>query len=169
MRSNAWIALEHSIAQAWKQWYLWYINGQQGPEPALDEWDKKAIRKMVDIDFAYGVFKKAQAGGKDWHCLAVWDVTHQMIQSGYNHHGDANAGGNFECAGLWWWTPGDGLCWRDETFGWQPNQVMKFMPDECTGRDAQGNCIAYAPATELRAVQRVQGQPDLDFSEAEAA
>ncbi len=166
MRSNAWIALEHSIAQTWKQWYLWFVGDQQGPEPALDEWDKKAIRKLVDIDFAYGAFKKAQAGGKTWHCLAVWDVTHRMIQSGYNHHGDANEGGNFECAGLWWWNAGDGICSRDETFGWQPNQVIKFMPDECTGYDTEGNCTGYAPATELKNVQLVAGQPHLDFSEA---
>ncbi len=166
MRSNAWIALENSIAQAWKQWYLWYIGDQQDPEPALDEWDKKAIRKLVDIDFAYGAFKKAQAGGKTWHCLAVWDVTHQMIQSGYNHHGDANEGGNFECAGLWFWEEGDGICWRDNTFGWQPAQVIKFMPDECIERDPDGACVTYGPATELKAVQRVQGQPQLDFSEA---
>ncbi len=165
-RSNAWIALEHSVAQAWKQWYVWLRDGQQGPEPALDEWDKKAIRKLVDIDFAYDAFKKAQAGGKTWHCLAVWDVTHQMIQSGYNHHGDANEGGNFECAGLWWWESGDGICQRDETFGWQPIQVLKFMPDECTAYDAQGDCTNYQPATELRAVQLVAGQPHLDFSEA---
>ncbi len=166
MRSNAWIALEHSVAQAWKQWYLWLIGGREGPEPALDQWDKKAIRKLVDIDFAYGAFKKAQAGGKTWHCLAVWDITHQMIQSGYNHHGDANEGGNFECAGLWWWEPGDGICERDETFGWQPNHVIKFMPDDCVALDPVGNCSSYAPAAELKSVQLVAGQPQLDFSEA---
>ena len=166
IRSNAWIALEASVAQAWKQWYLWLVGGQQGAEPALDEWDKKAIQKLMHIDFAYRCFRKAEAGGKTWHCLAVWDITHAMVLSGYRHHGDANEGGDFECVGLWWWRPGDSLCERDETFGWQPNQVIKFMPDECVARDSEGNCTIYEPAASLRDVQLAQGQPRLDFSEA---
>lgn len=165
-RSNAWIALEAGVAQSWKQWINWYRSDQQAPEPALDDWDRKALQKLRDLSYAYRCFKKAQAGGKTWHCLSIWDVTHQMIQSGYNHHGDANQGGNFECAGLWWWEAGDGICWRDNTFGWQPGKVLLFMPDECIARDPESNCTTYQPATALRDVQLLQGQPGLDFSEA---
>ncbi len=162
--TNAWLAFENSLAASMWAWYLWYLSDRDGVEPSLSEWDKRAVRKLADMKFIIARFLQASGGGKTWRLLSVYDVTKAQIDAGYARHGDASEGGDFECAGLWTWNPGDTLCVRDDTYGWQPAQVLKFMPAVCTSYDVAGDCLVYVDATELADVSLVMGQPPRDLS-----
>ncbi len=166
MHTNAWILLEQAIAQSWNAWYHWRITDRQMPEPSIDDLEKVAVNTIVDFQFAYSAFKESSLSGKIWHCLPLWGIDHALIDGLYALHGDGLQGGNFQCAGFWQWSRGDVICARDSRYLWHPDTILQFMPDECISRDSNGNCTAYQPATALRDIQLLQGQPGLDFSEA---
>lgn len=159
MRTNAWITIENSLAISWWQWFQWYQGDQSGPEPPIAEWDKKALRRLVDLDFSFQAFQTAQSLGKTWRMLSVYDVTHGNIQAGFNHHGEASEGGDLGCAGFWEWEPGDDLCELSDVYPWYPNQVIKFIPDRCVEPD----CATTQPATEIFQISLLMGQPWRDI------
>lgn len=155
MRTNAWIALELSIAQAWWAYYQWVLGGQEGTEPPLDNFGKNAIRRLVDLDFSFQCFKKATIGAQDFRMLSVFDVTEAQLNLGYTQYGNAEEGGGYAVVGLWTWVAGDPLCLLDDSFNWRPAQVLKFMPDEC----ADPECATTVPASEVWDVALLAGQP----------
>ena len=155
MRTNAWITLENNLALTWWDYYQWFIGGQEGPEPPLDDFGKKAIRKLVDIDFAFKCFKKANILSREWRMLSVYDVTENQLEAGYNQYGDAAQGGDYAVAGYWEWRAGDPMCALLPTYQWRPNQVIEYMPDVCDDPD----CTTQSPATEVWDVNLLAGQP----------
>ena len=148
-RSNAWLSLENTLALAWWDYYQWIIGGRKGPEPPLSDWDKKAVEKLTDIEFSFRVFVKASGGGKEWRMFSIWGVTKAQIDAGYRQHGDAHEGGDFECAGLWYWEHPDTQCRRDETYGWHPVQVARFMPPHCGGVLCDAVLLSGQPPRDL--------------------
>ncbi len=141
--------MEKTLAVSWWNWYQWYIGDQSGVEPPLSDWDKKAVRRLVDHDFSFRVFQEGTGGGKQWRLLSIVGVTKAQIDAGYRQHGDAHEGGDFECAGLWYWQPHDSFCRRDETYGWHPQRVVQFMPPGCQGVLCDATLVNGQPPREL--------------------
>ncbi len=164
MNSNAWIILENNLALSWWQYYQWWLSDpdNRGPEPSLSEWDKKAIRKLIDINHNFRAFKKASFLGLEWRMLSVWNVTENQANAGYAQHGDAEQGGNYAVAGFWTWsTKNDPLCPISDSYNWRPTQVIQFMPDECVPPD----CETQQPATSISDVVLLHRQPPKEFPE----
>ena len=154
--TNAWVTLRESLAQAWWSWYQWLLSDQQGPEPALSNWDKNAIRKLVDIEFAFRAYKKADLLGDQWRLLSVWGVTESQVEAGYAQHGDAASGGDYGVIGFWSWSNrADDYCPINPKYPWKPNQVIAYMPDECVDVD----CTSTQPARYVWDVNLGAGQP----------
>lgn len=162
MYTNAWVTLRNSLALQWWDYYQWYIADPdtRGPEPSLSNWDKAAVRKLVDIDFAFQAYKKATILNDDWRLLSVWGVTKQQLDSGYVQHGDAESGGDYAVVGYWTWNSSyDDYCPLMPDYNWRPAQVVKFMPDVC----ADPGCTSTVSATEVVDVNLLAGQPPREF------
>ena len=156
MRTNGWITLENTRALAWWDWLQWYQGDQTDPEPELTNWEKNAIKKLVDIEYAFRAYKKATIQLREWRLLSVWDVTVQQLNAGYAVLGDAEEGGDYGVAGYWEWEAGDAESqWMPE-FDWRPNTVIRYMPDECVDPP---ECTETQPATEVWDVNLLAGQP----------
>ena len=165
--TSAWVTFENTLALRMFDWYKWYLEpvdpetGEPKPEPELDNWTKNAIRKMVDISYAFQAYKKATIQEREWRMLALWDVTLQQLNSGYAVHGDAETGGDYGVIGYWTWETRDdqSSIWQAE-YNWRPSSVIKYMPDECVefGPDT-GECVDYGPATRVWDVNLLAGQP----------
>ena len=155
--TNAWVTLRESLAQAWWAWYRWFVDGQEGPEPPLSNWDKNAIRKLVDIEHAFRAYKKASLLGDQWRLLSVWGVTESQVEAGYDQHGDAISGGDYGVIGFWSWDDrNDDYCPINPKYPWKPNQVIEYMPDECIDRP---ECTTKQPADYVWDVNLGAGQP----------
>lgn len=161
MRTNAWITLENNLAISWWNYYKWAIADPdtRGAEPPLDNFGKNAVRKLVDLDFAFRCFKKATIQTREWRMLSVYDITDNQLNAGYTQYGDAEEGGDYAVAGKWTWSPGDSSCLIDLQWNWRPNQVLLFMPDVCDDHD----CTTQSPATEITDVNLLAGQPGREF------
>lgn len=154
--NNVWLTLENTVALSWKTWWLWLIGGGEGAEPALDSFGKNAMRKLVDKDYYYKVWKKATIGPKDWRLLSVYNVTQQQIDNMYSQYGDAEVGGDFGVAGRWTWQDEDAVSAYDSSITWYPEKILKFMPDECVDPP---DCMTTQPATVIWDVNLLAGQP----------
>ncbi len=163
MRVNAWITLENTLALTWWDYYKWLRDGQQGPEPVLDEFGKKALRKLVDLEFAFKCFKKADIQGRQWRLLSIYDVTDNQLNAGYTQYGDAEEGGDYAVVGKWTWTLGDPRAQIDLQWNWRPNQVVAFMPDRCA---EPPECTQYEAASYVWDVNLLAGQPPRVFPQA---
>ncbi len=159
MRTNVWLTVENNLAISWWQWLQWYTGDRTGPEPSISEWDKKALTRLVDLTWSFQAFQPADALGKTWRMLSVYDVTHGNIQAGFNQHGEASEGGDLGCAGFWSWEPGDPICVLSDVYPWHPQQVSKFIPDQCADLD----CSTQEPATEIFQISLLMGQPWRDI------
>ena len=159
MRTNAWITVENNLAISWWQWLQWLLSDQSGPEPAISDWDKKALTRLVDLTWSFRAFQPADALGKTWRMLNVYDVTHGNIDAGFNQHGKADEGGDLGCAGFWDWEPNDPICLLSDVYDWHPTQVIKFIPDQCV--DPQ--CTTKEPSTEIFQISLLMGQPWRDI------
>ncbi len=158
MRSNAWITIERDRAISWRTWYLWWMSGQEELEPPLTQWEKKAVRRLADMEYISKAFLRPTILTKVWIMLSVYDITPAEIASGYTQLGDAATGGDFGCAGYWEWTRGQSFCqYIDLGYPWRPNQVLSFMPPTY---DEDGVAI---PAVGVRDVNVLFGQPPREF------
>lgn len=128
MRVNAWIALERSISISWWDYYQWLRSDRMGVEPDLDTFGKNALRKLIDLDFAFQCFEAATIQSKVWRMLSVYDVTDAQLNAGYSQYGDAETGGDYAVIGKWTWNAGDPVCLIDLQWNWRPTQVKEFMP-----------------------------------------
>ena len=163
--TSAWATFENTVALKMWDWYKWNRDGQEGPEPELDNWSKNAIRKMVDIPYAFQAYKKATIQQREWRMLALWNVTLQQLNAGYAVHGDAETGGDYGVIGYWTWESRDdeASIWQAE-YNWRPNSVIKYMPDECVTADPDtGECTEWGPATRVWDVNLLAGQPPRDL------
>lgn len=168
MRTNVWLTVENNLAVGWWDWYQWFVGGQDGPEPPITDWDRRALQKTVDIPWTAKAFKKAtipQLAPKDqWRLWNLYDVkVPEWIDAGYAQHGKAEEGGDLGVAGNWVWKPEDPQCLYDDHNGeypWKPNQVLLFMPDVCSDPP---DCTTYAPATKVIDVSMVFSQPPREF------
>ena len=152
MRTNAWVTIERSIALTWRDWIRWSDGDQLAPEPSLTNWEKKAARRLADMEYIFKRFLRPTILTKVWIMLSVYDVTVAEVNSGYSQLGDAESGGDFACAGFWEWTDGDTECSLSPVYTWRPNQVLLFMPPTIEGE-------TEVPATEVRDVNLLFGQP----------
>lgn len=157
MNTNAWITVERDRAITWRDWCRWWLGGSEGPEPPLTAWEKKAVCRLADMEFIFRGFLRPVILTKTWIMLSVYDVTPAEIQSGYTQLGDAEAGGDFGCAGYWLWHPGQAVAAYVDLYPWRPTQVLQFMPPVA---DESG---IPQPATEIRDVNLVLGQPPREF------
>ena len=155
MRTNAWITVENSLAISWWNWLQWFSGDRTEPEPVISEWDKKALTRLVDMTWSFQAFQPADALGKTWRMFGVYDVTHGNIEAGFNQHGKAEEGGDLGVAGFWSWEPGDPECALSDEYPWRPDQVIKFIPDQCAAPD----CATQDPATEIYQISLLMGQP----------
>ena len=163
-RVNVWLTIENALAVSWWQWVQWYQGDQQDPEPPITDWDKNALTKVIDLDWAAKTYKKAtipQLAPKDkWRLWNIYDIkVPQWVEAGFNQHGRAEEGGDIGVAGIWRWNPGDDVCKFDGQYGWKPNQVVLFMPDICDDPE----CTTLSPATEITDVSLLVGQPGREF------
>ena len=156
MFTSAWVTFENTLALRMFDWFKWFTGNQEDPEPELDNWSKNAIRKMVDIDYAFRAYKKATIQQREWRMLALWNVTLQQLDSGYAVHGDAETGGDYGVIGYWTWENRNdqNSVWQAE-YNWRPTQVIRYMPDECADPD----CATTLPASEITDVVLLAGQP----------
>ncbi len=159
MRTNAWITIENSLAISWWNWLQWFSGDRTDPEPALSEWDKKALTRLVDMQWSFQAFQTANILGKTWRMFSIYDVTHGNIDAGFNQHGRAVDGGDLDCAGFWEWEDGDEVCALSDVYEWRPTQVIKFIPDQCGNED----CTITEPATEIFQISLLMGQPWRDI------
>ncbi len=159
MRTNAWITIENNLAVSWWNWLQWFTGAQTGPEPVISDWDKKALTRLVDMEWSFQAFQTADLLGKTWRMLNLYDVTHGNIEAGFNQHGRAQDGGNLDCAGYWTWETGDTICVLSDVYPWRPTQVIKFIPDQC----ADPECTVWDPATEIFQISLLMGQPWRDI------
>lgn len=158
MRSNAWITVEKTRALSWRDWARWHQGEQDDPEPSgLSNFEKKAVRRLADMEYIFKAFLRPTILGKDWVMLSVYDVTAQEIAAGYNQLGDAAQGGDFGCVGYWEWQRGQVFCQYLDLYPWQPVQVTKFMPPTYDENDQP------IPATGVRDVNLLFGQPVREF------
>lgn len=131
-KTNAWITLENTRAMAWWDWYQWAqdarTNPNPGPEPELDNWAKNALRKMGDVTFNYQKFRKATIQQREWRMFAIWDITKEQADSGYEQYGDAEEGGDYAVSGFWEWNEGDIESALMPYYNWRPNALLKYMP-----------------------------------------
>jgi hypothetical protein len=156
VRTNAWITIERQRALSWRDWLRWLRDGV-GPEPELTQWEQRAARRLGDMEYIFKAFLRPVILTKTWIMLSVYDVTISEINSGYAQLGDAAAGGDFACAGLWEWADGQSFCAFNDTYQWRPTQTLQFMPPT-TGPDG-----APVPATGVRDVNLMLGQPPREF------
>ena len=166
MRNNVWLTIENTLAVSWWNWVQWYQGGQQGAEPPITDWDKKALTKVIDLTWSAKAFKKAtipQLAPKDqWRLWSMYDIKlPEWLDAGYAQHGRAEEGGDLGVAGVWYWAEEDTFCAYDDSgaYPWKPNQVLLFMPDECANED----CTETQPATQIRDVSFIVGQPPREF------
>lgn len=143
----------------WLSWWRWFIGDRAEVEPALTAWEKNAVKRLADKEYIFKRFLRPTILTKVWVMLSVYDVTPAQIASGYTQLGDAEVGGNFACAGYWEWSKGDTVCrYVDLGYPWRPAQVLNFMPP-ITLPDG-----TTTPATEVRDVNLLLGQPPREFS-----
>lgn len=157
MRTNAWITVERTRALSWRDWWRWSIGDQEELEPPITDWERKAVQRIVDAEYIFKRFLRPTILTKVWIMLSVYDVTMQEIQSAYTQLGDAEAGGDFACAGFWEWEPEQSFCQWNPFYQWRPAQVLQFMPPTY---DQDGTEI---PATGVRDVNLLFGQPPREF------
>jgi hypothetical protein len=158
MRTNAWITIERDRAITWRDWCRWLFSDQSTAEPPLTAWEKKAVCRLADMEYIFRAFLRPTILTKVWIMLSVYDVTPQEIASGYTQLGDAEAGGDFACAGYWQWLDGQSFCqFTDLGYPWRPAQVTSFMPPTV---DESGQPVA---ATGPRDVNLLLGQPPREF------
>ena len=158
MRSNAWITVERNRAITWRDWCRWLQGDQIEPEPPLSAWEKKAVCRLADMEYIFRAFLRPTILTKVWIMLSVYDVTPNEIASAYIQLGDAEAGGDFACAGYWNWIDGQDFCqFTNLGYPWRPAQVINFMPPTY---DELGTEI---PATGVRDVNLLFGQPPREF------
>lgn len=157
MRSNAWITVERDRALTWRDWLRWLDDPTIGPEPVITNWEQKAARRLHDMEYIFKRFLRPTILTKVWIMLSVYDVTEAEIASGYTQLGDATAGGDFSCAGLWEWDTHMEFSAFVSAYDWLPVQVLKFMPPTY---DAEGNPVAAAG---VRDVNLLFGQPPREF------
>lgn len=156
-RTNAWITLEKVRALAWREWRRWYEGDQSEPEPPLTNFEKKAARRLIGMEFLFQRFLRPTIATRDWILISVYDVTEAEIDAGYTQLGEAPTG-DFGLAGHWRWLPGQDFCQFDNLGrDWLPAQVLKFMPPTY---DESGTEI---PATGVRDVNLILGQPPREF------
>ncbi len=157
-RTNAWITLERDRALTWRDWRRWYVSDQSAPEPALTAFEKKAVLRLIGMEFLFKRFLRPTILTRVWILISVYDVTPAEIDAGYTQLGDAGAGGDFALAGYWTWLPGQSFCQFDDLGrGWLSAQVTKFMPPTL---DSEG---VEVPATGVRDVNLILGQPPREF------
>lgn len=157
IRSNAWITLEKVRALSWRDWRRWYESDQSESEPPLTNFEKKAVLRLIGMEFLFKKFLRPTIATRDWIMISVYDVTEREIQAGYNQLGEAPSG-DFALAGYWIWQPGQSFCqFQDLGYPWLSAQVLKFMPPTY---DDQGQAI---PASGVRDVNLIMGQPPREF------
>lgn len=156
-RTNAWITLEKVRALSWRDWARWYRGEQLEPEPALTNFEKKAVLRLIGMEFLFKRFLRPTIATRDWIMISIYDVTAAEIEAGYTQLGEAPTG-DFGLAGFWIWQPGQSFCqFQDLGYPWLSAQVLKFMPPTI---DAGG---AEVPATGVRDVNLIMGQPPREF------
>ena len=171
MRNNVWLTIENALAVSWWQWVQWYrTDGDPANEPTIDDWDKGALSKVIDLDWSAKAYKKATivplAPKDEWRLWNIYDIKlPEWLEAGYARHGKAEEGGDLGIAGAWTWTEKNSMCVYDETYPWKPNQVVLFMPDVCANYNPQGECDTYESATQIVDVSLLMGQPPRHFPE----
>lgn len=157
VRSNAWITLEETRALSWRDWRRWHEGDQSLPEPPLTNFEKKAVLRLIGMEFLFKRFLRPTIATREWIMISLYDVAENEIDAGYNQLGDAASGGDFALAGYWRWLPGQSFCQFDDLgYGWLPAQVLKFMPPTFDG-------VTEIPATGVRDVNLIMGQPPREF------
>lgn len=156
MRTNAWVVLEETRALSWRDWLRW-LPEQEGDEPPLSNFEKKAALRLADMDYIYKRFLRPTIQTKVWIMLSIYDVTITEVNAGITQLGDAAQGGDFGCAAFWNWQEDGAASEYIDEYPWRPAQVLLFMPpfESQEGEDP--------PPNEIRDVNLLFGQPAREF------
>lgn len=155
MRTNAWVRITDALAQTWRTWALWAYGDRMGPEPPLHSFAKEILRHTVDLAYASSAYKIATIDSVEWVMGSVHDVTKDQLQDGYTVYPN-----EWEVVGMWYWQHGYSYCQMEDSFSWKPDEALLFMPDECADPP---DCASMVPATEVRDVSLLAGQPPRAF------
>ncbi len=156
MKTNAWVRITETLAQTWRTWAMWYQGDQTELEPPLHDFAKDILRYAVDWPYAFNAYKLATIDTVEWRLGSIHHVTEEQLQEGYTVYPN-----EWKVVGMWSWTPGDASCRMQDTYPWDPNEALLFMPDECADPP---DCTNMVPATKVRDVSLLAGQPPRRFN-----